>query len=271
MTRLPTSVFSAWSERILTSAAYQRQQNGEEECYWERHASDYAHNRTSGPHFRRVVEWLTRTIPHGASVLEIGPGPAVFTRPLAEHCRTITVVEPSSALARRIHHEIRGNYSLRIVNKRWEDVSLPLHDYVFSAGTLHLFVDIRETVGKMLAHARSKVLLVLIDDSRALQREVADACKLKERCIGKPLSSLFAEVLAVLGLASTWQSFTEEQTYRYPDMDVLIDLWREELEITEDSRQDLLEYFRDKGFCNIGSGQIIIPRRFTSHLVEIAV
>jgi len=271
MREVEPEVFAEWKAAVLGSAAHHRLYNGEEELYWKRYSRDYEKNRTSGAHFHHVIDWLNVKIPQGSSVLEIGPGPAVFTRPLVVRCGSMTVVEPSPALAEQIEQAMRGYPDLNLVRERWEDVSLPLHDFVFCAGALHLFADIREALNKMINHARSKVLLVLLDDEQAIQREAAGFLNLKMRLPENPLSTLFAEVLVCLGLVSHWESFKEEQTYLYPNIDVLINLWKDDMQIDDSFNHDLMEFFREKGLCGGFGQEITVPRRFTSHLVEITV
>ncbi len=271
-TTVPEAVIlSAWKDSILHSSAYYLQRNGDEERYWERHAGEYERNRTAGPHYQRVAVWLSAKIPRGASVVEIGPGPGIFSGVLADRSRKVTAVEPSAALAAWMRRAMAHRSNVSVVQERWEDVSLDCHDYVFSSGTLHLFSDIREAVKKMIAHARSKVLLVLIDDDRALQREAADLLGLEERCPGEHLATLFPEVLTYLGIDFTWERFTEDQTYRYANLERLISLWGEDLKIDGQSRNRLLAFFKDKGLCSGADAEVIVPRRFTSHLVEISV
>jgi len=264
-------LMESWEKMVLNSLAYNRQHNGEEEHYWEHYAGDYESNRTSGAHFRHVVEWLAARIPRDASVLEIGPGPVIFTLPLVERCRLVTVVEPSPSLAARIGQTMQWYPNLNIVRKCWEDVFLPSHDFIFSAGTLHLFADIRGVLEKMLSHARLKVLLVLLDEDRTFQQETADALQLNTHFPARLLSSLFSQVLECLGLFFTWETFTEEQTYHYPNIDLLINVWQEGMNIDPGRRHDLLTFFRNKGLCDDIGEQITLPRRFSSHLVEIFV
>ena len=77
------------------------------------------------------------------SVIEVGPGPGIFTRFLVSHCNLVTAVEPSPANACWLEREMAGCQNLAVIKQRWEDIETVLHDVVFSAGTLYAFIEIK--------------------------------------------------------------------------------------------------------------------------------
>ncbi|MFZ0005313.1 class I SAM-dependent methyltransferase [Methanoregula sp.] len=93
-------------------------------------------------------------IPNGSRVLDIGTGPGTYAVPLAEHGCEVTVVEPSpvmrEALAENMHE--KGVRDIRIIPKRWEDVTIEeldgKFDVVIASYSLTM-MDIGKALAKM--------------------------------------------------------------------------------------------------------------------------
>jgi hypothetical protein len=260
----------AWNASVVNSPAHRRTVNGEDERFWERCTDAYVRNRTSGAHFSRVVKWLLDKV-RNASLIEIGPGPGIFTRFLMEHCTQVTAVEPSPANAAWLMREMSGCCNLKVRKEKWEDVAVAPHDVVFAAGTLYVFRDIEAAITKMRCHARSKVLLVTMNDEQEFEKGVAAD-------LGLPLpepsglsTALFLDVLRSLGLSFNCESFSDELEYQYPDIDVLADLWKGSLGLREEHLSDLEALFRKRGLYTGNQTAIRVPRRFTTVMVEIPV
>ncbi len=260
---------SEWHDAVVNSPSYLRLASGEDERFWEKCSDVYVRNRTSGTHFRRVVRWLADRI-QNTSVIEIGSGPGIFTRFLAERCTQVTAVEPSPANAAWLRREMSGCHNLLVVQEKWEDVVIASHDIVFSAGTLYVFRDIDAAITKMMRQARSNVLLVMMNDERKFEKGVAAALGLPLPT-PSPLCDLLTDVLRSLNLSFTCESFSEEPEYLYPNMDVLADLWKGSLGLREEQMSDLELFFRKKGLYAGNQSAIRVPRQFTTYMVEIAV
>ncbi len=266
----PKKTTEIWNACVAESPAYLRVSNGEDERFWEQYADAYMRNRTSGRHYEIVTKWLLKKT-RGASLIEIGPGPGVFTRFLAAHCSQVTAIEPSPANAAWLMREMSGCPNLTVARKKWEDAAVEPHDLVFSAGTLCMFPDIETAIAKMLHHARSQVLLVTMNDKQIFLKKIAAALGLPPP---KPsgLSAIrFLEVLRSLSLSFDYESFSEEPVYLYPDIDVLLDLWKGSTIIGREHRSDLQALLKRQGLYSGNRTAIRVPKRFITYMVEITV
>jgi hypothetical protein len=258
-----------WREAVLHSPAYLSLLNGEDERFWEQHGETYIRNRSSGEHVRRVKSWLAHQLPPSASVIEIGPGPGIFTRFLSEHCASVTAVEPSPANAARLRRKLTACDNLSVVQEKWEKAALAPHDAVFSAGTLYVFPDIEAALLKMLGHAYGKVLLVTMDEEQFLAKEAAAALGL-EVPASPQLSVLLPDVLKSMGLSFSCEQFSEETEYLYPHPELVADLWKGSLGLRKEHRSALELFFRRKGLYAEDGTAVRVPRRFTTYLLEIS-
>jgi len=259
-----------WHDTVLNSPSYLKLASGDDETFWEQCSASYMQNRTSGTHFKRVINWLADKTGPATSLIEIGPGPGVFTRFLTTHCAQVTAVEPSPANAVQLRRELSGSCNLTVMLKNWEDVALDSHDMVFSAGTLYVFPDIEGAVMKMIRHARKKILLVMIDEEQALEQQAANALGIQQPA-PTHLSILFTEVLNSLNLSFTYDRFSEDAEYVYPNFDVLFELWKGNLEIGREHLPELKVFFSKQGLYTDNQPAVKVPRRFTTYLIEIAV
>ncbi|MFH0727735.1 MAG: methyltransferase domain-containing protein [Pseudomonadota bacterium] len=259
-----------WNELVAASPAYLRTINGEDEVFWEQCADSYMQNRTSGNHYTRVTRWLQERIPAEASLIEIGPGPGVFTGFLADRCARVTAIEPSPANSARLMREMSDRTNLEVKKEKWEDVAVAPLDVVFSAGTLYVFPDIEMALKKMLRHAEWKVLLVSMTDEQPLQHELAAALGLPTPVQSGLSTELFIEVLSRLNLSFVCDRFTDEQAYVYPNIDVLMELWQGSLPLQPEHRPALEAFFRKSGFYGEKESRIEMKRRFSTTMVDIS-
>lgn len=243
--------------------------NGEDERFWERNSEVYVRNRSSGAQFSRVRDWLAERVGPKDSLLEIGPGPGIFTRFLAGHCAQVTAVEPSPANAAWLRRELCRFANLHVVQEKWEEAVTAPHDVVFSAGTLYVFPEIESALRKMLAHARAKVLLVTMDETRSWEQEAAAALGLPQP-VHLRLSALFIEVLRSLGMRFTCTEFSEEAEYSYPHFEALFELWQGSLGLREEHRFALAAFCTARGLLADAQAAVRLPRQFTTYMLDIA-
>jgi hypothetical protein len=268
MQRQRDALLRRWETAVENSAARRRFVSGWDEQYWKSHAESYARNRTSGNHYDRVLEWLKRKIPLNGTVIEIGPGPCVFTLPLAEHCSKITAVEPSRFVAGLLRKKTMKHGNIRIIADSWENVTVPQHDIVFGAGILCVFHDIKAALNKMMQCARSRVLLATVAENNGLQREAASALKLPLP-VPSLNTSLFLEILDSMKCSYRSDIFTATEVYRYPDIGVLLELWTEGMEIKKEDARRIKAYLRERGIFKGCGYELEIPRSLTTHMIEI--
>jgi hypothetical protein len=241
-------------------------ENGEDENFWEQYTDVYVRNRTSGTHFSRVINWLRDRVCN-ASLIEIGPGPGIFTRFLTKHCTRVTAVEPSPANAAWLMREMPDSRNLVVKKAKWEDVEVLPHDVVFAAGALYVFRDIEAAITKMVHYSRSKVLLVTMNDEQKFEKEVAADLGLPPPEPTGLSTALFLDVLSSLKLSFNCESFSDDQEYQYPDIDVLADLWKGSLGLRDENLSDLEMLFSKRGLYTGNQTAIRVPRRFTTVMV----
>lgn len=270
MSRAVRNPMTEWHEAVLHFPAYRSLLNGEDERFWEQHSETYVRNRTSGRDFDRVICWLADRLWPGMSVIEIGPGPGIFTRFLAEHCAQVTAVEPSPTNAVQLRRSMSDHCNLTALHKKWEEAAPAVHDAVFCAGTLYVFPDIEAAIMKMIRHARKKVLLVNMDEEQVLEKEAAVALGL-EVPAPPQLSVLLTEVLQSMELSFSSEQFSEETEYLYPHLELVADLWKGNLGLQEEHHSALELFFRRKGLYAEDGTAVRMPRRFTTYLLEIIV
>ena len=107
------------------------------------------------------VNRLVREVSPSTTVLDVGGGAGRFALPLALHCQHVMVVEPSPSMGeslRQIAAEARIN-NVSLMAKRWEEAEVEPADVVLSAHVIYMVEDIRAFVGKLVAHARQRVLM----------------------------------------------------------------------------------------------------------------
>jgi len=98
-----------------------------------------------------------------STVLEIGAGTGAFAIPLAKEVKEVTVVEPSEEMLAYLRRN-RDITNIRIINKRWEDVSMEevgQHDLVLAAHSLYDIIDIKTALKKMLSAVRKHLYFII--------------------------------------------------------------------------------------------------------------
>jgi SAM-dependent methyltransferase len=107
------------------------------------------------------VNRLVREVAPAMTVLDVGGGAGRYALPLALWCRHVTVVEPSPSMGKSLRQIAAeaGIDNVSLVAKRWEEAEVESADVVLSAHVIYMVEDIRAFVGKLVAHARKKVLM----------------------------------------------------------------------------------------------------------------
>jgi SAM-dependent methyltransferase len=107
------------------------------------------------------VNRLAREVTPAMTVLDVGGGAGRYALPLALCCQHVTVVEPSPSMGKSLRQIAAeaGIDNVSLVAKRWEDAEVNSADVVLSAHVIYMVEHIRAFVGKLVAHARKKVLM----------------------------------------------------------------------------------------------------------------
>ncbi|MCI5121164.1 MAG: class I SAM-dependent methyltransferase [Candidatus Electrothrix sp. AUS4] len=214
----PVQRWQAFQERSRYYQAVKK--DGEESC-WQKIARAY--DRIAYPEQQQEI-LCSRLLPRLEgfnTAIEIGPGPGSLTLPLARQLNTITAVEPSPAMAEVLTENLRqqGLENVRVLRQRWEEVAvaaLPPADAVIAGGCLYVFYEIEQVLAKMLAAARSKILLTHIGPEGLpdLEQRLAACLSLEPPCLFPPLS-LVLEVLIHLRLPLQLETFFLKRQKRW--------------------------------------------------------
>jgi len=97
------------------------------------------------------------------TVLEIGPGTGRWTIPLSRTGRSLTAVEPTSAMADMLRENLDnvGLNSVEILSQSWEDATPEMHDVVICAHGMYGSPDLETFVRKMERCARKRCYLAI--------------------------------------------------------------------------------------------------------------
>jgi len=265
------TALKSWQRELEQTSSFQRLVAGEEEQFWECHAEQYYQNRTAGPHYTAVLDWLLEVVPPQATLLEIGPGPGIFTLPLARHCSRVTAIEPSPAVVNFLQRQAGGLPNLTIIQDSWEECVVDSHDVVLAAGVLYVFYDLSKALEMMLRSATHKVLLIFVEADQALLQELAATLHTPPPSPGGPSVKSFFRVLNELTSSYVWTRLVEQQIYHYPNLEYLCDLWSHSLKLTPDHLPAVRSFLAEKGILDMATGDLTIPRCITSHMIEVSV
>jgi len=258
-----------WKQELERSICYQRLIAGEEELFWEQYAETYYQNRTSGPHHTEVLECLLKMIPEGSELVEIGPGPGVFTLPLAGHCSSLTVVEPSPAVIKALRRKTTHLSNLRIIHDSWEGVSMGSYDIVFAGGVLYAFYDLKSALYKMMLHARQKVILVTMEEEQSLLKELATLLHLQLLEGACPSTAVILDILKHLTSSFRCRRLTGHQQYRYPDWSAFLYIWNHGLRLIPEHIPQIQSLIVERGGSVNAGGEITVPRLLNTFVIEV--
>lgn len=259
----------AWKKALETSASHSMLASGEEERYWEKYGEEYYRNRVSGPHYSDVLRFILAAIPQGADLLEVGPGPGVFTLPLSRHCRLVTAVEPSPANASLLRRKIASAGNVKVMETSWQEVEAARHDVVFGAGILYAFHDLESALRKMVRCALRKVVLVSVQDEQPLLREAATALHLPPPEPTGLSPRLIIDVLRNITDSFSCEKISGEQVYHYRNIHMLLDSWKHVMPLTSGMIAKLEVFLKEKGFAGEYSNTFNIPRRLSSYVIQV--
>jgi len=203
----PVQTWKSFQDQSLYYQAVKK--DGEESC-WQEIARDYDRIVYPGNQQDALISRLLPRLDGLDTVIEIGAGTGTLTLPLAKRLRKITAVEPSPAMAKMLSENLvrQRLENVTLARQRWEEVELPPADAVIAGGCLYAFYEIDKVLLKMLATARSKVLITHIGNEGMLDidRGVMELLGAPEPFLF-PSLSLVTETLLHLHIPATIETF----------------------------------------------------------------
>ncbi|TAJ45457.1 class I SAM-dependent methyltransferase [Methanofollis fontis] len=213
----------------------------------------------NGERVRKTVNNLPLT--PESRVLDVGAGPGAIAIPIARQVRHLTAVEPSAAMCSVFEENLaaeEGIGSVRIVQKRWEDVSVegdlePPYDIVFASYSLDL-PDIGDAIRKMDAVSSGYVFVYWFAGTTSWD---AMSMALWPRLHGSvfvpsPKCDLIYNLLYSMGIYPNIEVFPFRHINRFPDLDGAVQhfsprYFAETAEQKEILREYLARYARPDG------------------------
>lgn len=132
------------------------------ERFADRYDYDFGRERV----FAELIDALIAEIPEGADVLEIGAATGLLTRPLLQHAGSLTALEPSAGMLRRLlSSEVAENPRLTTMQGLAEDLSADLwFDYGVVTFTPRRGVGLLHLLTELAGHVRQSVIMLLDED-----------------------------------------------------------------------------------------------------------
>jgi len=110
-----------------------------------------------------LLKHLRRATGRASTVVDVGAGPGRFALALAPSVAQVTAVDPSAAMLGILRRQARavGVTNVGVVEGRWEDVDVAVHDVAFSSFVLPLVADAPRFLRKLDDSARRRVFVYL--------------------------------------------------------------------------------------------------------------
>jgi len=173
-------------------------------------------------------------------VLDIGSGPGTLAIPFAKRVAHVTVVEPAEGMLSVLREKMaeEGVDNIKVVQKRWEDVSMaddldPPYDVVIASFSLGM-ADIRAAIEKMIEAASGRIYLYHFAGETHWDRYSRD---LWPRLHGKeytpgPKSDVLYNVLYQMGIYPHVRTFRLQHSQRFGSMEEAMMHFRHQYHIT---------------------------------------
>jgi SAM-dependent methyltransferase len=236
------SAIEVWKQRVAAHHAQSQQiraaQGIAEVDRWEVVSPLFKANprRTDDVEVNRLV----REVMPAITVLDVGGGAGRFALPLALRCRHVTVVEPSPSMGESLL-QIAVESSIdnvSLVPTRWEEAEVEPADVVLSAHVIYMIEDIRAFVGKLIAHARQKVLMFMF-----IQPPLARYAPFWRRVHGEdkhklPGAGEFMQVLWEMDIYPDLEMFEPRPSRAFKDWQTALETLRQRIHVRPDTAED---------------------------------
>jgi SAM-dependent methyltransferase len=109
------------------------------------------HARKTNERPDQLLDFILREIDGKTTVLDIGAGSGRWTIPIARAAKTVTAVEPSSAMIDNLHKNITSAKlnNIQIIQSYWEDAIVGPHDITVCAHAMYASPDLASFVRKI--------------------------------------------------------------------------------------------------------------------------
>ncbi|KUK36916.1 MAG: Putative methyltransferase [Thermacetogenium phaeum] len=144
-----------WTKRL-------RKKGITNETYWDNYPDELCSGHECRNYPGAILEKMKPYLGRESRVLDIGAGDGAYAVPLARIVKEVTVVEPSQGQIRRLLKRAEGLENIRVINKRWEDVSREeLQEYdLVNAAYCFAMPDIKDALIKMWDCTKGLLFLV---------------------------------------------------------------------------------------------------------------
>ena len=237
-----------WQRLQDRSFLYQAVRADGEESYWSRYARNYDLRRHAGDGLAAELDRVMGLIEPACSVLEIGAGTGAFTLPVARKAASVTVVEPSPAMAALLEEKLRRNDVGNVVlqRRRWQEAAVAVHDVVLAAGCIYVFYDIAAALAKMADHARHLVILTSgLNNTSAIYNEAARTLGVAPPSPGPDYLHL-QRVLCQMGMPPDLAILRSRSSITFDDPEHAVSVWAERLQLATDQTPGLRAYFEER-------------------------
>lgn len=146
--------------------------------FWNKRASAFTRHASGSDYVRQFID-IMKPDP-GSSVLDVGCAAGTLAVPLSPLVRTITAVDPSSAMLSLLEENCRDRNisNIRIVKGRWEDdweaLDIGIHDVAIASRSL-ITDDLEAAILKLEDHACKRVILSAMVDDGPRDRRIVEA------------------------------------------------------------------------------------------------
>ncbi|WP_432408993.1 class I SAM-dependent methyltransferase [Wukongibacter sp. M2B1] len=164
-----------WQESILSKDDYNVRRaldDSIESKFWEELAPKYDSRETLYDYAPKAFDKLLSIIGKNKTIIEIGCGTGKFTLPIASHSKSVLAIDFSKDMLSVLEEKLEDYNISNIITKhgKWEEVQIDDADVIFNVNAIYRMWNIKDSLLKMNAHAKEKVVLVW-----TLQRSLFDS------------------------------------------------------------------------------------------------
>ncbi|WP_259618458.1 class I SAM-dependent methyltransferase [Paenibacillus doosanensis] len=194
----------AWEQAFFTDR--RTGDDTAEERFWLDNAASFDERHPLAPYTEPLMNAVFEHLSPGDHLLEIGAGTGGFTRLMAPHVGSISIVEPSAAMYAVFKNNwARLPYPLpHVYPEKWEELQGASADIVFAANAMYRIRDMKDSLLRMNRTASRRVFLV-----QSVGRPFAGplAVTLEGRTEERTRASVLSDILTELGLEHRCELF----------------------------------------------------------------